>query len=184
MKLPSLPALTRLNEREKKILMVTIVLVLVLLGYHGVLTPVTEKFSSLDREIFMAEMKLRKAKTLVRQREDVVVESQKYPNLERMDAGTDEEETARLLNLIEQTARTTGVSLSDVKPQAIVSDKLTKRFAVELNAESGIEALIQFVYALENAPEALKIELVNTAPKEENSAVLRSQITAVRVVLK
>jgi type II secretory pathway component PulM len=163
--------LEKLKPREKKILYVVMGLLVFMLGYHGVWFPLTDKISSLDDEIFSMEMRLRKAKILVRQRDEVLEEAKKYTNLDQLNAGTDEEETARLLSLIEQTARKTGCSLSDVKPEAVRTDKWIKRFLVELTAESSLEQLTTFIYELEHSPQ-----------KEDKSTVLRSRMTVVRTV--
>ena len=177
--------LEKLTPREKTILAWVIALLVLVTGYHGVWRPMTAKIGDLDDEIFSLQLKIRKAKTLLRQKDEVLEESKKYPNLGRMNAGSDEEEIARLLNFIEQTARKLGVSLSDVKPQAVQSDKMSKRYLVELNAESGLKELASFVYGLEHSPEILKIEQVNTGPKDEKSALLlRSAIVVTRVVVK
>ena len=179
-----LPTLTQLSGREKKILYVVIALLVVLVGYHGIWTPMTHKFSELDDEIFATQMRFRKAKTLIRQKNDVVEASKKYVNLEKMDAGTDEEEIAKLLNFVEQTARKDSTSLSDVKPQPVKSDKVTKEYAVELNAEGELTSLIEFIYELEHSEQLLKIEKVDIAPKEEKSALLRASLTVTRIVVK
>ncbi len=177
--------LEKLTLREKKILGWVITLLMVVLGYHGVWRPLTAKLGGLDDEIFAMQLKIRKARTLLRQRDEVLEEAKKYPNLSRMEAGSDEEEIARLLNFIEQTARKLGVSLSDVKPQAVQSDKMSKRYLVELNAESGLHELAEFVYDLEHSTELLKIEQVNTGPKDEkNASILRSALIVTRVVVK
>lgn len=176
--------LNKLTPREKKIFYVVIGLLGLVLGYHGAWRPMLEKFSLLDEEIFAFQMKLRKAKIYLRQEDEIREEAKKYPNLEKIEAGTDEEETARLLNLIEQTARNSSVSLSDVKPQEVKSDRITRHYAVELNAESSLDALLAFVYALEHSPEFLKIEQVNTAPKEDQAAVLRTFLIVTRTVVK
>ena len=177
--------LEKLTPREKTILAWVVALFVLVAGYHGVWRPMMAKLSDLDDEIFALQLKIRKAKTLLRQKDEVMEESKKYPNLSRMDAGSDEEEIARLLNFIEQTARKLGVSLSDVKPQAVQSDKMSKRYLVELNAESGLKELASFIYELEHSPEILKIEQVNTGPKDEkNALLLRSAIVVTRVVVK
>lgn len=174
----------KLTPREQKILIVTVLLALVAVGYYGVWRPGLEKFLSLDEQIFAMQMKLRKAKIFLRQKDEILAEAKKYPNLAQMDAGKDEEEIARLLNLIEQTARRSGVSLSDVKPQQVQSDKVSKRFAVELHAESPLEQLVIFLHELQVSAELLKIEQVQTSPKEEQSQVLRSYLVVTRVVVK
>lgn len=176
--------LNKMSPREQKILYVVIGLLIVLMGYHAVWTPAQEKFETLNNEIFAMQMKIRKAKTFLRQKDDILEESQKYPNLEKMDAGTDEEEIAQLLNFIEQGARDTGVRLSDVKPQQVQSDKWSKRYVVELNAESGVSELIEFVYLMQHSEQLLKIDRIDTAPKEEQSGELRSFIVVTRVVVK
>ena len=100
----------------------------------------------------------------------------------QLDGGTDEEETARLLSLIEQSARKYGVSLSDVKPNPMKAEKWTKRFEVELNGECTLEQLTQFIFELEQSAQMLKVEQISSAPKEEKSPILRSQLTVVRTV--
>ena len=177
--------LDKLTPREKTILAWVIGLLVMMIGYHGVWRPMTAKLADLDGEIFSMQLKIRKAKTFLRQKDEVLEESKKYPNLSHMEAGSDEEEIARLLNFIEQTARKLGVSLSDVKPQAVQSDKVSKRYLVELSGESGLKELASFVYEIEHSPEVLKIEQVNTGPKDEKDPLLlRSAIVVTRVVVK
>lgn len=176
--------LPELNPREKKIGYVVVALLGVMITYHGIIRPMGQKFSSLDDEIFSMQMRLRKAKTLIRQKNDVFEASKKYVNLEKMDAGTDEEEIARLLNFIEQTARKDNASLSDVKPQPVKSDKVTKVYTVELNAEGELNSLMELVYELEHSEQLLKIERVDMSPKEEKSAILRATLVVSRVVVK
>lgn len=176
--------LPELNPREKKIGYVVVALLGVMITYHGIVRPMGQKFSSLDDEIFAMQMRLRKAKTLIRQKNDVLEASKKYVNLEKMDAGTDEEEIARLLNFIEQTARKNNASLSDVKPQPVKSDKVTKVYSVELNAEGELNSLLELVYELEHSEQLLKIERVDMSPKEEKSAILRTSLVVSRVVVK
>ena len=174
----------KLNPREKRIAAAVIFLLAVLMGYHGVFRPLAAKMTELDDRIFSMELKLRKAKTLLRQKDDILEAAKKFPNLAQMDAGTDEEEIARVLNLIEQTASREQVSLADVKPQAVQSDNMSKRFAVELNAESNLQSLIRFIYNLEHSEKILKVEQVNSSPKEEGSSTLRSFLLVTRVVVK
>ena len=182
MNLPSF--LTKMTLREKKIFYLAAFFVFVLFAWHGLLRPAAGKFGELSDETFVMELKVRKAKTLIRQKDDILAEAKKYPNLERLSAGSDEEETARLLNLIEQTARTAGVSLSDVKPETAKTDKWTKRFEVNLQAESNLEQLITFIYELEHSEQLLKIEKVESSLKDDKTSALRTQLTVVRIVTK
>ena len=176
--------LLKLSSREKVIACVASGLVMLLVMYHGIWNPVVNKLSSLDEEIFAMQLKVRRAMTLLRQKEEIQEEAKKYPNLERMDARKDEEEIASLLNFIELEARKTRVSLSDVKPEQVSSDRISKRYIVELAAESGLKELIEFIYKLQYSPEMLRIERVEAAPKSEKSDILRSSLTVTRVVVK
>lgn len=180
----ALDLFNKLSSRERKILYLVFFLLVVMLAYHGVWVPLSEKFQNLEDEIFASEMRLRKAKIFFRQKSDIEEASKKYPNLEQLDAGSDEEEIGRLLRLIEEMARKTGVSLSDVKPQQVKSDRLTKNYAVELNTESDLRHLIELVYELQYSSQMIKIEQIQMAPKEEKSATLRSFLLVSRVVVK
>lgn len=176
--------LDRMSPREKKILYVVIGMLVLLVIYHGALIPVEKKFSELNNEIFSMQLKIRKAKTFLRQKDDIYEQADKFSNLEQMDAGTDEEEIARLLNFIEKTARKNGVGLSDVKPQQVQADKWSKRFVVELNSESGVPELIRFVYEIQNSEQMLKVEKVDMAPTQEQSKIMRSFLIVTKVVVK
>ena len=74
--------------------------------------------------------------------------------------------------------------LSDVKPQQAQADKISKRYVVELTAESGIKELLEFIHGLQYSTYLLKIERVDAAPKDEKSAVLRTFLQVTRVVVK
>lgn len=176
--------LNKLSAREKKIGYAVIALLMILVIYHGVWRPMSSKFASLNDEIFGMQMKLRKAKIFLRQKDEVNEEAKRYPNLQQLDARKDEEEIASLLNFIEQEARGSSVNLSDVKPQQVSGDKVSKRYVVELTAESGIKELIQFVYSLQYSPQMLKVERVEMVPKEEGAATLKTFLVVTRVVVK
>ena len=176
--------LKKLSGREKKILAVVILMIVGLICYHGMWKPIMGRFATIDDEIFAARMQLRKAKIYVEQREEILEEIKNYPNLERMDAGTDEEEIGRFLNFIEQTARSSGVSLADVKPEQVRSDKTSKQFIVALTAESKVDELISFIYGLQHSSELLRIDRVEVVSKEEKSSVLRSSLIVSRMVVK
>ncbi len=176
--------LNKLSVREKKIFYVVVGMFLFLVAYHGVWRPIMVKLLQLDDEAFAMQMKFRKAKVFLAQRQEIQEEAKKNPGLEKLDAGSDEEEIAKLLNFIEQTARKTQVSLSDVKPQPVKSDKQSKSYHVELNAEAGLEQLIDFIYEIEHSPQLLRLEQVNTALKEEKATALKAFLVVSRVVVK
>ena len=176
--------LTKLTPRERVIASVTGMLLFLMFGYHGVWRPMTAHFSELNDEIFVMQMKLRKAHVFLKQRDAISEEAKKYPNLAQMDARKDEEEIASLLNFIENEARSAQVNLSDVKPQQVNQDRTAKRYVVELTAESGIKELITFIHRLQYSPQMLRIEKVDSAPKDEKSGTLRTSLIVNRVVVK
>ena len=175
---------SKLKPSERTLLIIVIVLLAFGLGYYGGFKPIQGKLASLDDDIFAMQMQLRKAKIFVRQHDSVMEEAKKFPNLEGMNARKDEEENAALLSFIEEEARKAHVTLSDVKPQTATGDRITKRYTVELSIESGMKELMEFIYHLQFSPQMLKVEKVETAPKEEGSAVLRSNLVMQRIVVK
>lgn len=176
--------LNKLTPREKKILIFVGVLLAMVGSYHGVLHPLLAKISNMDEEISAMEMKLRKAHVFAGQSREILEEAKKHSTLNQMQAGTDEEETAKLLNLIEKTARKTGATLADMKPKPVTADKMFKRYGVELNADLKLEELISFLYELEHSSQLLNIEQIILSPREDNAQRLRAFILVTRVVVK
>lgn len=176
-------SIDKLSAREKKIGLVTIALLLSMISYHGIWRPVTTQIQKVEEEIFAYQLKIRKAKTFIRQKDEIMEAAKKIPNLDQLNARKDEEEIASLLNYIEQTARKTGVALSDVKPQQVKFDKISKFYVIELNAESALKQILEFAYDLQTSEQLLTIEQMDLAPKEEGSAVLRAFIVVSRAVI-
>ena len=176
--------LTKMKPRERFLVSVTGGMLVLLIVYHGIWVPLTKRFETLQDEIFAMQMKLRKAHLYAKQRDQVLQEAKKFPNLEQLDAKKDEEETASLLNFIEKEARDVQVTLFDVKPQHVSSDKASKRYRVDLTTESGLKEFTEFIYHLQYSPQMLRIEHVQMTPKEDKSPVLRSSLSVTRVVVK
>ncbi len=175
---------SKLKPSERILFVIVLVLLALGFAYYGGWKPIQAKFASLDDEIFSMQLRLRKAKILVHQRDQILEESKKYPNLQGMDARKDDEENASLLGFIEEEARKASITLSDVKPQSMSEDRLTKRYTVELVVEAEMKALIAFVYHLQFSPQMLKVQRAEMAPKEEGSAILRGNLVMERVVVK
>lgn len=176
--------LEKLTPRERKAAYITAGLIIFMIGFHGIWAPLKTRSQFLQDEIFATKMKLRKALIYVQHRDKVLEEARKYLNLEQLDAKKDEEEIASLLNFIEQEARESAVTLIDVKPQQVNSDRTSKRYIVNLETEGGLKEMTQFMYDLQYSPQMLRIERVEIAPKEAKSEMLRSSLTVARVVVK
>lgn len=176
-------SIEKLSAREKKIGLVTVGLLLAVISYHGIWRPVTAQIDQIEEQIFALQLKIRKANIFLNQKEEILEAAKKIPNLDQLTARKDEEEIASLLNYIEQTARKTGVALSDVKPQQVKFDKISKFYVIELNAESSLKQIVEFAYDLQSSGQMLTIEQTDLAPKEEGSTLLRAFIVVTRAVV-
>lgn len=171
----------RLSSRERLILPLAAGCVLILLVDHAVFTPVWDMYISMEDRITEAEGTY--VRNLVNFKRKEIVESdyEKYRSFIRP-AGSDEEENASLLSEVEQLARSNQVVLVDMKPREVKSRQFHKEYAAELDAETEMEGLINFIYQMEQSPQIMKVSSAKLSAREALSNLVRARMTVTKTI--
>ncbi len=96
---------------------------------------------------------------------------------------SDGEEKSRLLAEIEKTARKASVLLKDVKLDLMEGDGPYKKYTVEIETESKIAYLVDFIYLLEKSPQLLRVGSFYLTPIKDKSQILRAQMTITETLI-
>lgn len=158
--------LSKLSKRERHIAYITAIVLVFFFFSRVMLRPIINKLNDLNQEIAIQEKRLEKSLNILFQEDAINSNYKKYvENLKQ--THSDEEEIAELLSEIEKIAKKTAVFLSDIKPLPVKKVTFYKEYVVELEAESEIASLIDFIYQLEKSPRLLKVEKFHLTPKKE-----------------
>lgn len=175
--------LSKLARRERYIAYIAVVVVVFFFFSRVMLRPIIKKLNDLNQEIAIQEKRLEKSLNILLQKDAINSNYKKYvDNLKQ--TNSDEEEFAELLSEIEKIAKKAGVFLSNIKPLPVKNVTYYKEYIVELEVESEIVFLIDFIYQLEELPRLLKVEKFHLTPKREKGKdFLKAQMSISEILV-
>ena len=96
---------------------------------------------------------------------------------------SEEEEKSTLLSEIEMLARSSLVSLKNIKPEAMKRIGPYEEYTIKIEVEAKMNYLVDFIYKLERSPCLLRIEKFQLRTKDKKSPILRGQITITEILI-
>lgn len=172
--------LRHFSTREKIILSVCLLLVLMYLGANFVFEPIKTKLNDLNSQIALKELKLKKSNRVLDNQGVVETNYKKYADLIKQKAN-DEQEMSALLSEIESITKEIKISISDMKPSRVRAVDFYKKFSVELEAEGLLEDLTKFIHTLQSEPHYLKIERMRLERRSMRTNTLKGSILISRI---
>ena len=175
--------LSHLSKREKLILYAMASVVSLTLLDRLIISPISHKIASLDKEIQEKELDVKKDLRILAQKDKILAESTKY-NSFLASPKSEEEEMTDILKEIETLANKSSVYLVDMKPGGVKAAGNSKKYVVNLNCEAQIEQLTEFMFDIENSNKLLTIEKYQISPKSKESSVARCSLSVSRIGLQ
>ncbi len=171
-----------MGKKEKIGLTIAAVIVFIAVFDRLITVPISQKFKKINSEIRMNEQQLAQGLRNLNHKEDIVREYQKYlPYIKSK--YSEGEEVAKLLEEIEGISRTAGVSIADVKPRPPKQVDIYRYYYIEIEVESSMEALINFLHQLGSAKQLYRVNRISISTKEKNSSSIKASILLTKVVI-
>ena len=174
--------LKKLSRKEKIGLAVAGLVVLAVFLDKVLIAPISGTFRKLNRGIEVAEKQLARHIDSLNREDQTRAVYKKYMHYV-IKAGSDEEETARILAEIEGLARSSGLSLADIKPQSPKNISFYKKYVVELKAEGSMESIVNFLLELNSSPQLLRAEKISLGAETKGSSSLKAVIVVTKIVI-
>lgn len=173
----------QLPKRKRYLLYAAIAVLGVVFFERMVLRTAMGGIKKINNEVFIQEKKTRKALEILLQEEPIIKEyakciegvGQKYSG---------EEEKAKLLYEIERLARSASISLKNIKPGLTKKIGPYEKYTAEIDVESTMNYLVDFIYRLERSPRLLRIEDFQLRPKEKESSTIRGRLTITEILIR
>lgn len=174
--------IARLSKREKMVLTVSVIAILLAVLDRGVLHPIIEKMKSFEEEIRVTEIEMAKNTKILQQRSRIEKEEKIYASF-NVGARSAEEITASMLKEIETIGGTTGVFIVDLKPSGNATEGIVKKFAVNVSCEADMDQLVSFMYLVEKSDTLMQVGAFSVSPKSKQSFVNRCDLLIYKIVI-
>lgn len=175
-------SISKLSKRERRIALISALLLAVIFFDRMVFSPVMKKLDKLNGEIAIQEKKLVKSMRILSQEEQIRDEYGKYTQDIKQDR-SNEEAIAVFLSSVEKMANDSFVSLVDMKPSSVESEDFYNKYTVRIEAKADIGYLADFIYQLEKSSWLFRVSELRLVPKKRESSVLRISITITQILL-
>jgi len=172
----------KLSKRELYVFYASALVIAVVFFDKIVINPLMDRIEKLNKEIFIQEKRLQQSMCLLSREESIISEHKKYTEHVKQ-VTSDGEEKSRLLAEIEKTARKASVLLKDVKLSLKEGNGPYNKYTVEIETESKIAYLVDFIYLLEKSPQLLRVGSFYLTPIKDKSPILRAQMTITETLI-
>lgn len=167
----------RLSTREQKILVLSLTVAFIYIGYAFLVKPATEKLSDLDQEIAAAQRRLDKS----------IAEIQKADSLENIwgvyenkfkQPASKEGTMSSILSEIEAVAAQLGIQIANLTPKRVRETEFYNRFSVTLTIDGEFNDILQFLHTLQNEPHLFYVEEIrfDKGTRQQANAVKTSLV--------
>ncbi len=174
--------LSKLPPKERLGLFVALTILLLAFVDRLIINPIINRIQQIDREITVEEKQFSQDLRYLKQKEAVTEEYNKYSQYVKK-VGTDEEEQTKILSEIEELARKSNISISNMKPQSPKEVSFYKKYEIELEVEGEMESLVNFLYEVNSSSQLLRAEKVRFGLKEKESSTVKASIVVTKVVV-
>jgi len=147
----------RLTEREQKIFIACLVMVVLSVFYNGLARPLKAKADFLRQEISIRQSQLERDRGAI-QASKVLDEQYDIYAWQFHQPGTEEEAASSILSEIEKVAGKLGLHVTDLKPKRIERNEHNNQFSVSLTISSELVDIVRFLYTLQQAPHLFDVE--------------------------
>ena len=173
--------LKNLSKRERLLLIVAAVAILLAVVYRVVMIPVREKTLEMEKQIDQLAGELAILQRLVAHKN--AVDSDYARLLSGLtSSSSDKEEMAAMLSAVEDLASSCSVALVDVKPRQTRDEGWAKLHYVEIKVEADARQLVRFLYRFNALPGAYRVEDMQLARREKSADVLVASLLASKMV--
>lgn len=174
--------LSRFSLKERLGLFIALTILFLAFVDRLIINPIINRIHQINNEIVTDERQLRLNLSRLKQKEVVAEKYKKYSQYVKK-VGTDEEEQTKILSEIEELARKSNISISNMKPQSPKEISFYKKYEIEIEVEGEMESLVNFLYEINNSSQLLRAKRVTFGLKENKSSVVKASVTVTKIVV-
>jgi len=172
-----------MNKREKILLIVAVVVVLVPTAYFKIFTPFIDKWTNQSLEIKKDKEIIKKLKDEISQKDNLTKEFSLLTKKIRAKLPLEREEN-QFLAEIGKVSQDTDVHIITMNPLLSKNLGVFKELSVEIDMEANLGNLVRFLYQMRKSSVVLVANKLSLEPKSRRSALLKGNLTISTIFLK
>ena len=172
----------RLSMREQKILLLVGGLVFIYTNYNFVFKPLTEKKQELTQQVDVAQKRLEKYLRMMRKEETMDQEYESYLTAFKQQ-GSEQQVMSSILAQIDTLASQMNVRVMEVKPKRMKDAAIYNQFTVPLIVEGSWQALMQFLYTIEEPAYSFLIDELFIERGSSQESLMKCHVTISRLLI-
>ena len=175
--------ISKLSEKERKILYLTAAMVLLALLDRVFLGPVTARLSSLDEEIHTRENSLKRNLRFLAYKDQIMKEKEALRRYYTKKQYTPEEIIAAFLKRIEVLSGDAKINLIKVTPSEGEEKKGYKEYHASLECNGKLKDVLSFLHMVDSSDELLKVVSFNMTAKKASPDEVTAVVTIVKIMV-
>lgn len=174
---------SKLSKRERLLVIIAAVLVVLALMDMLVLGPILHHLNSVEGEINRKAAAIRRDLRILSFKEAILEEYAQY--VRYMDSGekSEEEIVAALLRKIETIASEKSVSISNVQPGDVLATSIFRVYKTSIAGQGALMNVLEFMYLLEESDYLFRVTKYELVPKSKGSEIVKFSLDIERVFI-
>ena len=172
-----------LSPKEKKILFAAALFALVALFDRLLVGPSLGRLHDIDDSIVKEEDSLQQNIRFLAHRDKIIKEAAVFKDFFSKDVKTEEEVIAGFLRKIETIASESQVETSKITPAGQDYQKDHLKYYVSLDCSGKFENITNFIYAVNNSRELLKVEKINLLGNTRDAEKVQANLTISKMII-
>jgi Tfp pilus assembly protein PilO len=172
-----------LNENQKKLLVIAMVIVVAALLDRLFIAPTMSRLSSIEDDITKEEATIKQDIRFLGYKDKILKESDEIDPYLTKNMSTDEEMVAAFLRKIESLAAETKVTLIKVNPSPGEQDAQYWKYQADLECSGNLADVISFMHAINSDMDLMKVDKYNFSGKKSDTDEIKATMTIEKIVV-
>ena len=172
-----------LNDTQKKLLVITVVIVIAALFDRLLIGPTMSRLSAIEEDITKEEATIKQDIRFLGYKDRILKESNEITPFLTKDVATNEEMIAAFLKKIENLATQAKVNLIKVNPSPGEQDAEYWKYQADLECSGQLADVISFMHLINSDTELMKVDKYNFSAKKSDTDEIKVTMTIEKIVV-
>ena len=172
-----------LNEGQKKLLVITVVIVVAALFDRLLIAPTMSRLASIEEDITKEEASIKQDMHFLGYKDRIIKEGNEIAPYLTENMTTDEEMIAAFLKKIESLASQTKVTLIKVNPAPGEQDADYWKYQADLECSGDLADVVSFMHMVNSDSNLMKVLKFNFSSKKTDTDEIKATMTIEKIVV-
>lgn len=172
-----------LNEGQKKLLMIAVVIVVAAFFDRLLIAPTMSRLSAIEEDITKEEASIRQDIRFLGYKDRIIKESQEIKPYLTAHVLTDNEMIAAFLNKIQNLAGQAKITLIKINPAPAQQESADFKYQADLECSGDIASLITFMHLVNSDKELMRVDKFNFNARKLDTDEIRASMTVEKIAV-